>query len=168
MQNQPLARWFNEIRTTRTELPVELPLVLSDEAQDSIDSAIALSVAHIERVLDFCYLLDQEEDDEGQADVDLVVRLDAYSYYAALAIPFLRQAVEGSIATCASPRKSFVASDTADSSASARHLAKEMRLIKHSLGSVADSSQFASWCRSLLTCCAHLLLLHMRNLEGRS
>jgi hypothetical protein len=161
MQRQLLAHWFEEIRTTRTELTLELPLALPDALRGSIDEAIALSIAHIERVLDFSDLLEQQEENEEQADVDLAVRLEAYSYYAALAVPFLRQAVEGSVATGVASIEPWVVCDIPVSKMSARRLAKEMRFIKQSLGGVSDSSQFASWCGAVLICCAHLLLLHM-------
>ena len=40
MKRDILANWFHEIRVTKTQMPIELPLILRDNESDSINAAI--------------------------------------------------------------------------------------------------------------------------------
>ncbi len=161
MKRDILANCFHDIRVTKTQMPIELPLILGDNKSDTINAAIEASISHIERVLDFSELLDMQEDEKEQMSVNLVVRLDVYSYYAALAIPFLRQVVEAlSVQNVPAKELCVSTSNFYTLSTSVHNLAKTMLDIKRSLQNVSDSNQFTSWCSSLLKCCAQLVLLH--------
>lgn len=86
--------WFNELGASRSELPYELVHVLSPSDKEGIRNAVYLASDHVNRVLDLGVFADEQYSDEDQLWFDVLAKLDCYSYYAAMAMPMIRQVIE--------------------------------------------------------------------------
>jgi hypothetical protein len=91
-----LIGWFNELGGARG-LPYEITKVFSEDEEGELIKSVYVSFEHVERVLEFGNLLDikfEVDEDEEDLWVDIVTRLEIYSYYACLAMPLVRQLLE--------------------------------------------------------------------------
>lgn len=178
-EKRKLELWFYELGAHRNELPYELVRVFSQSDEEDLKVSIGLALDHIDRVLDFGCFLNEDDVDQDQLWFNLLAKLDSYSYYAALAIPLVRQVLEyktnfihekvGSRCRLQwgnyleSSQSGFMLSSKREVIiAKSRDLASRLTILAQQYRTLSSSAEFAEWCKYFLCCCADLISLALR------
>lgn len=182
-----LVNWFDELGLARKDLPYEITKVFADNEEYELKKSINLSVDHVERVLAFQDFLKYGPEEPDEFWHDLQATLDTHSYYACLALPFVRQLLEPSV--------NFIYTDIEDRNRidwdkfgqpafpeSVMGLPKHqqqvardawtqacrMQEINRKYLSLSSAKEFADWSKYFLESCANLILIAARLSQIRS
>lgn len=173
-------KWFHELGELRKSLPYELTKVFSDT--ENIEPSLIASFEHIERVFMFKEILSYEENDIGDFWAYLDVVIEETSYYLCMALPLVRQLIEGNKFSPVSQSslnqlneqyyktvlfnqcKTIVEKDRI---IRAYKLATLTQILYDKFDNLGSSQEMVSWAYDFSDCCAHLLLFYTSTLISK-